>query len=177
MKKIEFGFNNSEYPNGAWEGIGINPDLLLTEAEYYGAILYCDESYIVAKVINDKYNRYPKLLNKFIVRPAIADMRADGTGTIFLDQNETEVSKYLENTFNYPSNKGKTNSINDILRNFMGVSKANRAFDFLTLEDSFIVVSINHENFEIMNNALKNCSCLFSELQKQIKTYKRTLKR
>ena len=74
MKKIEFGFANEQNPRGSWEGIGIKPGLLLNEADYYGVVNVNRDSYIVAKVTKDDNNRYPQLLDKFIVRQAIADI-------------------------------------------------------------------------------------------------------
>ena len=133
--------------------------------------MYDGESYIVAKVTKDEYRRYPLLLNKFIVRPAIADLFPDGSGTIFLDQKETFMSKYLEDCFNDPLVKMKISNVNDIFKNFVGTSRANIAFKFLTLDDSFITVSITHENFERKNEELKKCNSSFSELQEKLSIY------
>lgn len=168
MKKIEFGHSNDYDPKGSWEGIGIKPGLLLTDADYYGAIKYEDNSYIVAKVTEDEYERYPELLGKFIVRPAIADMYSDGSGIIFLDQEETIVSKELEDRINEPITRDRITSINDV-RNFCsGTYMADMSFKFLTLGDKFITTSITHEAFERKNSALKSCRSSFSELQEQI---------
>ena len=71
MKKIEFGYANEMNPTGSWQGIGIKEGLLLTEADYYGAIKYEDNSYIVAKVKEDQYGRYPHLVEKFIVNVVV----------------------------------------------------------------------------------------------------------
>lgn len=168
MKKIEFGFSNDVDPKGSWEGIGIKSGLLLTDAEYYGAIKYEGDSYIIAKVTKDEYNRFPHLLENFIVRPAIADLYVDGSGTIFLDQKESLISQKLEIYLNTPQIKERISNIDDILKICNGVHKADKAFTFLTSEDNFITTSITHETFERKNEALKNCKGSFSEMQEQI---------
>ena len=67
--------------------------------------------------------------------------------------------------------------INDIVKNFIGVSRANIAFKFLALDDKFMAVSIKHEAFERKNEALKRCTSSFSELQEQLEAYKRGKRR
>lgn len=168
MKKIEFGYSNDYNPKGSWEGIGIKPGLLLTDAEYYGAIKYDGNSYIVAKVIEDEYGKFPHMLGNFIVRPAIADLYADGSGVIFLDQEESILSQQLETSLNEPQNKNIITGINDIINNYNGIHFADKSFQFLTMEDSFITTSITHEAFERKNDLLKNCRSSISELQEQL---------
>lgn len=169
MKKIEFGFSNDYDPKGSWEGIGIKPGLLLTDAEYYGAIKYEDNSYIVAKVVEDEYGRFPHLLGNFIVRPAIADMYVDGSGTIFLDQEETMVTKQLESRLNSSQVKDRINDIDDVLNNCYGVHMADKSFRMITMDsDTVITTSITHEAFEMKNTYLKGCRASFSKLQEQL---------
>ena len=67
MKQIEFGYSNDVDPKGSHEGMGIKPGLFLTEADYYGSVEFEGNYYIVAKVVSDEYNRFPQLLDKFIV--------------------------------------------------------------------------------------------------------------
>ena len=165
MKKIEFGYANEQNPKGSWQGTGIKPGLLLTEADYYGAIKYEDNSYIVAKVVKDEYGHYPDLVDKFIVRPAIADMYVDGSGIIFLDQEQSLEGQQIENYLNDVLVKDKISNVNDIVSLCNGIHIADRSFTFLTLNDTVITTSILHEVFESRNTALKNCRQSFSELQ------------
>ena len=95
MTKIKFGFANEMNPNSSWQGIGIKDDLMLLEADYYGEIGYLDEDYIVAKVVEDEYNRFPELLDKFIIRPAVRRTYDDGSGVLLLNQEENEDIKRL----------------------------------------------------------------------------------
>ena len=168
MKRIDFGFSNDFDPKGSWEGIGIKPGLLLTNAEYYGAIKYETNSYIVAKVGKDEYGRFPHLVDKFIVRPAIADLYVDGSGIIFLDQEESIISSQLESRLNEPQIREKVSDINGVLNNCNGVHMADISFKFLTLGDRIVTTSITHEAFERKNSALKNCRDTFSEMQEQL---------
>lgn len=165
MKKIEFGFENSTNPKGTWEGIGIKPNLLLINAEYYGAIKYEKNSFIVAKVIEDQYGRYPHLLNNFIVRPAIADLYVDGSGIIYLDQEQSLESEQIEKHLNSEQVKDKIKDSKDIFTYCNDVYPADMSFTFLTLGDTVITTSIQHDVFEEKNNALKSCRSSFSQLQ------------
>ena len=102
MKKIEFGYANEKEPKGSWEGIGIKQGMLLTEADLYGFVKVGNNSYVVAKVTKDEYNRYQELLDKFLVRPALADLYPDGSGIIFLDQEQSLEAYQLEEYLNSP---------------------------------------------------------------------------
>lgn len=169
MKKIEFGFSNDYDSKGSWEGIGIKPGLLLTDAEYYGTVKYEDNSYIVAKVTEDEYGRFPHLVGNFIVRPAIADMYVDGSGTVFLDQEENIVTRQLEECLNSSQVRDRIKDIDDVLNNCYGVHIADKSFRVLTMDsDTVLTTSITHEAFERKNTALKSCRKSFSDLQEQL---------
>lgn len=114
MKWIEFGFSNDRETTGQWQGIGIKERLLLTDAEYYGAINYGRDSFIVAKAVKDEYGRYPELVDNFIVRPAIADIYPDGSGILYLDQEQSRIGEEIERYLN--SVKNRISGYNDILR-------------------------------------------------------------
>lgn len=164
MKKIKFGYATEDNPHGAWEGIGIKPGLLLNSAEYYGVVKYENNSYVIAKVIEDEYGRYPELVGNFIVRGAIADLYPDGSGTLFLDQEHTEVSSHLESHLNNPEVKKRINDINDVVNSCNDVVYGDRSFILLSLFEEVLATSISHEVFEMKNDAIKNCHQSFSEL-------------
>ena len=164
MKKIEFGFANEQNPRGSWEGIGIKPGLLLNEADYYGVVNVNRDSYIVAKVTKDDNNRYPQLLDKFIVRQAIADIYPDGSGIIFLDQEQSNTASLLEEHLNNPEIKDRISSIEDVLKLSSGLALGARVFNLLTDGEKIITTSIKHEVFTKKNEALKYCHMSFSEL-------------
>lgn len=166
MKKIEFGFSNSKNPTGSWEGIGINEELPVFSADYYGAVKYEGNSYVVAKVIDDEDTKLPDLLDNFIVRPAIAEMYPDGSGIILLDQQLDEDGQKLENYLNRNDVKNEIHGITDVIRRSEGqIDPCDRLFHFLTINDEVLSTSIDHEVFEAKNEALKNCNLSFSELQ------------
>lgn len=168
MKKIDFGFSNDFDPKGSWEGIGIKPGLLLTTADYYGAIKYENNSYIVAKVGKDESDSFPQLVDRFIVRPAIADLYVDGSGIIFLDQEESIISRQLESRLNEPQISERVFDINSVVNNCNGVHIADMSFMFLTLGDRIVATSITHEVFERKNSALKSCRGTFSQTQEKL---------
>ena len=177
MKKIEFGFANEIEPKGSWEGIGIKEGLLLTEADYYGAIEYDGNSYIVAKVVEDKYGRYPELLNNFIVRGALVDMYADGSNTLFIDQERTFEAEQIEKYFNNALTNKDINNIGDILTNVNGLNKANKLFTLMEMDERIIATSITHEAFEVKNEAIKSCRQSFSDMQRHIQEQTNSINR
>lgn len=177
MKKIKFGYTNDSYPTGSHESMWINPDLPLCDADYYGAVKYENDSYIVAKVTDDKYGRYPHLLGNFIVRPAIADMYVDGSGNIFLDKEESEISKQMEQHLNNPEIRDRISDINDVKNYCRGTYMADKSFQFLALNDVVYTCSIRHEIFERKNEALKRCQNSFSQLQEKLLSIENSYKR
>lgn len=165
MKKIEFGFSNDLKLTGSWEGMGIEPGLLLNEADYYGAFQYDGDSYIVIKIENDPYGRYPDLVGNFIVRDAFLDIYADGSTFLYLDQEQSLNAQKFEIFLNNNTYKNKIIDMNDILYICNGVSQANRLFKMLELDEKIISTSINHEVFVERNEAIKNCRYSISEMQ------------
>lgn len=168
MEKIKFYFSNEYNPTGGTDGWGLTETSPIAEADYYGAIKYNGNSYIVAKITEDEYNRYPALLGKFIVRDAIADMYPDGSGTIYLDQVESLVSKQLEERLNSPEIIDYIHNINDVVNSCSGVGIADMSFQHLRY--SGYSVSIMHDVFQRKNETLKNCKGTFSQLQEQLES-------
>lgn len=172
MKKIQFGYNN--YPGGIsrWEGMGISPSLFLTEAEYYGVVKYENDSYIVAKVTKDEYGRFPHLVGKFIVRPAIAKMFPDRSGFILLDQEESQISKLYEAILNEAQTRENISDINEVLKKCYGAQKAASNFDEIvlahTIDDRFYATSIPHTVFEEQKQTLKSYEDLFSQTSEEL---------
>ena len=161
MKKIYFGHTNEKNPTGSWDKIGIDPNTPIMEGEYICTVKYENDSYLIAKADN-----------KIIVRPALADMYPDGSGNIFLNQQPSLISQFLEKHLN--NNYIKIKTINDILAICNNTYPADRIFTFLTMEDDIITTSITPEEFELKNTAIKNCHLSFSDLQEQINEYNYT---
>ena len=151
MRKIEFGYSNDLNTKGSWQGIGINPEVFLTSANYYGTIAVGADCFVVSKVVEDEYGRYPELLNKFIVRDAIYDLYPDGSGTLMLDQEVSEYAKQLEETLNTSRIKYKIGTVNDIFKNVAGINKPNHSFELMENDMAkypIIATSVRHSVFE-----------------------------
>ena len=168
MKKIEFGFANEDEPKGSWQGIGIKEGLLLTDAVYYGAISFNGNNFIVAKVDNDEYNRFPSLLDKFIVRDAVVDVYADGSNTLFLNQEVSWDAESIQMYINNDKIRERINSIDDIIMFCDGVHLANKFFKLVELDNSIIATSITNDAFTAKNEAIKNCRYTLSDMQRMM---------
>jgi len=148
MDKIKFGFANEMNPPGSWQGIGIKDGLLLLDADYYGEISYLDEDYIVAKVVEDEYDRFPELLNKFIVRPAVRRTYKDGSGILLLNQEENDQSRDLEALLNSEGVKEKITSNEDIKALSSEIKDASFDTNDLIYNNELISTSIVQEAFD-----------------------------
>ena len=170
MKQIEFGYSNDVDPKGSHEGMGIKPGLLLTEADYYGSVEFKGNYYIVAKVVSDEYNRFPQLLDKFIVRQALCDLYADGSAILMLNQEETQLTRMLENHLNNPQIKDRITSIEDIMNLSNGLHRSSNAFILgeLGYNGKIISTSITPEAFERKNSAINSCHHSISYMQQEL---------
>lgn len=170
MKKIEFGFSNDANPTGSHAGMGIKPGLLLCDADYYGSIEFEGDYYIIAKVVEDKYNRFPQLLDNFIVRQALCDLFADGSAVLMLNQEESEITKMLENCLNNSQIKNKISTIEDIISLVPGLHRSSDAFILAELgyNGRIVSTSILPEAFERKNSAIKSCHRPISFLQEEL---------
>lgn len=175
MKKIEFGFANESEPKGSWQGIGIKDGLLLTDAVYYGAISFDGNNFIVAKVDKDEYGRFPHLVGKFIVRDALVDVYADGSSTLFLNQEVSHNAKNIETFLNNEMILEKINNIDDVISFCRGgVYYASKFFKLVELDDKIISTSITPEAFFTKNEAIKNCRYSLSDMQRSLNVDSRT---
>lgn len=170
MKKVKFGRADSEYPMPGWEKLALSDQKKIFHAECYGFVEDNFNSYIVAKTYDDDESLSPELLGKFIVRPAIADMYKDGSGMIYLDQEESLVSQRLETYLNHSKIRDKIKSIDDVSFWCDGICKtSNKVFKFLTMDsDTIMTTSIIHEAFERKKKALEECRGSFSDLQYEL---------
>ena len=157
MKTIEFGYDNSNNPTGSFEGISLEtePGKYIYKGNYFGAINYNGDDYIVAKVIEADSN-HPELNNRFVVRSAIADLFSDGSGTIYLDQEQSFNGKTLEEELN--RKREQLENITDICR-VLNTNYGKRSFDALTFDkDNILVTAIRHDIFTRRKEALNNCT-------------------
>lgn len=171
MKQIEFGYDMSMNPTGSHEGIGIAPGLMLTSADYYGVVSYDGNEHVVVKVTEDKYDKYPQLLDKFVVIDSAYDLYADGSGVLFLDQDQSVTSRQIEERINSDELKGKITNIGDVI-NYCGGGLAPAPIKYKLLEvyEEMPVVStaIRHSVFEAKRDVIKNCHKSISDMQTEL---------
>jgi len=158
MKKIEFGFSNDQRPSGSWEGIGISQDEFITEGDYLGTIGYRDSHYIVCNV------EIPDAGNRFIVREALYDLFADGSGILYLNQVKNYLSRDIKNYLNRIGIKENIKTIDDVIKLGNGLHGSNKAFRLLELDNKIISTSILQEVFEEKREAIKYSQKSISDL-------------
>lgn len=164
MKKIEFGFDNNLNPTGSWQGIGINPKVMLLDAEYIGSISIEGNNYIITKTVNQTRN-YQE--NMFLVRNALVDLFPSGSGILYLSQNENEITNGLENLLNNPNVKDKIITVEDVLRVCSAANYSMPSFRIIESSPKIIATSILPEVFEEKNNAINNCHKTFTQIQSE----------
>lgn len=162
MKKIEFGFDNNLNPTGSWQGIGINPKVMLLDAEYIGSVSIEGNNYIITKTVNQTRN-YQE--NMFLVRNALVDLFPSGSGILYLNQNENEITNGLENLLNNPNVKDKIITVEDVLRVCSAANYSMPSFRIIESSPKIIATSILPEVFEEKNNAINNCHKTFTQIQ------------
>ena len=162
MKKIEFGFDNNLNPTGSWQGIGINPKVMLLDAEYIGSVSIEGNNYIIVKTVEQSRN-YQE--NMFLVRNALVDLYPSGSGILYLSQNENEITNGLENLLNNPNVKDKISTVEDVLRVCSAANYSLPSFRIIESSPNIIATSILPEVFEEKNNAINNCHKTFTQMQ------------
>ena len=112
MKKVNYGFDISDNPVGAFEGIGINNiSKGPVEAEFLGIIRHEDEDYLIGRTTL-AFKNDPNYLGKITARRATVAIYPDGAGQIFLDINEDDNTRHIEKVLNQFGVKDIENKIN-----------------------------------------------------------------
>ena len=174
-KMIRFGFSNDKNPSGSWEGIGIKQDMLLTDAEYYGIVRCGDENFMVAKVVEDEFNRFPELVNGFIVRRALAEFYPDGSSTLYLDQSTSHFTNKLEELLNSNKIKDNIQKSSDIVELIDGISSPNKIYSLLDLDEELSSTSILHEEFDAKADRLRRAHDSIAGMQETIEEQKQEI--
>ncbi len=138
MKKVEYGFSNSNDPIGSWEGMGIkNKPEGPVDGEFLGIIRLADEDYLIGRTTM-AFGNDPKYIGKITARRATARKYKDGSGIIFLDMDESDRTKAIEEVLE------EKNATEEKIK-----SLVNRDYDSLiSNSDEIITTSIKHEVFE-----------------------------
>lgn len=173
MKKVNFGYSNDAKPSGSWEGVGLSPYSSLVVADYCGAFKSGNDHYVVVKVAEDEVYAQPEFLGKYFVLPAVADLYCDGSGSIFVSQDSTAVSRHMEEILNESENKDRFTNIRNIIdemRWYMDAYRCDRAFEIITdYEYDYIkMLGITKKAFDRKNTAYKNCRSSITELSAMV---------
>ena len=112
MTKVNYGFDISNNPVGAFQGIGINsiPEGPV-EADFIGIIRHEGEDYLIGRTTL-AFKDDPNYLGKITARRATANIYPDGTGQIFLDIEENDKTKNIEEILQQHGINGLDNKIN-----------------------------------------------------------------
>ncbi len=164
-KKVDFGYDNSLNPNGSFEGIGLTgKGIGPISGEFIGVINVNNNNYLVTKIINS----YKDECNgKIDVRKSLADLYADGSGILYIDQRYSNDCQELEKILNSKPVKNallKGINIKDVFpSDFVPFS-----FDCVTKSNNIIATAIKHEVFEGKRNLISNCHNSISSMQQEI---------
>ena len=137
MKKVEYGFSNSSDPIGSWEGIGIkNKPEGAVSGEFLGIIKLSGEDYLIGRTTL-AFGNNPEYIGKITARRAAARKYKDGSGIIFLDMDESDKTKAIEEVLEEKhATEGSLKSL------------ANNEFDSLVGGEEVIATSVPHDVFE-----------------------------
>lgn len=167
MKKVHFGYENSNRPVGSFEGLGVSDEAKgPIQGNFIGILNYMDKDFLITKV-SLAYKTVENQVGKIDVRDAIADIYPDGSGVLYIDRQKSDECLQLENLFNDEKTKEllqKGVSINNI---FTG-GILSFAFECVTKSDVILATSIKHEIFEKKKQLISCCNHSFSDLQQEI---------
>ena len=145
-REIEFGHANEKNPTGSWEGITFGDENRTMRADYIGTVESNGNTYMITKV-TDAYNR--DVVGTFFVVDATAKVYDDGSGIIFLDQQQSDVAQKIQEGLT----SGKYSDVEAILNDEeMEFTEGNEQFQEI-VEHSFqfdspcIVTAIKHNEF------------------------------
>ena len=171
MKKVSFGFSNSMNPTGSFEGIGFgmvegSKAIGPTQGELIDVINIGDENYLVTKVTM-AFGNDPRFLDKVVARRALADVYADGSAILYVDQTPNNQSVMIEQILNNPTNAARLASGMEAC-DLCGGRKASFAFECALRRDiqsvDASVTAITHEAFEKKNNLINRCHSSVSDM-------------
>lgn len=140
MSKIKYRYDISDAPVPTGQGNGIAEEIgCPIEADFLGIIKHNGEDYLVSRTIKTLGDN--DSIGKVTVRRATAEIYPDGTGSIFLDINENEITKTMEEGLSttFVNENSLTNIIN---HRYDGVIN-----DMLQKENELLATSIRTDVF------------------------------
>lgn len=137
MKKINYGYDISDNPTGAFQGIGIKdkPEGAVT-GEFIGIVSVNDDDYLIGRT-TEAFGRNPEYIDKIAVRRVMSQNFDDGSGILFIDMEESQITKAIEKVME------EKKVTEESLRNV-----TNKKYDSLIQEDEITATSIRPDVFD-----------------------------
>lgn len=166
MKEVHFGYENSLNPIGSFEGIGTGKGLHgPVVGEYIDVISLSGEEYLISKVEVKKDIQGSDY--QYDVRRALADIYPDGSGILFLDQEQSEMCLRVSAMLNSAQGKeclDKGLTVREICEAHM----APFSFECVTRANTVLATSILHEIFDVKKRRIASCHRSFSDMVEQM---------
>ena len=175
MKILHFGYNNSSnhFISSTQEGLGLKKDGKLigpTYGELIEVINYYSEVYIIYKVIK-AFDNNKDYIGKYEVRRAVADIYANGTGTVYIDSQKDFGALKLESIINSLEFQDKISqgiSFNTLLNVSHNDSYAFDGALKIKDNETVSVCALSHDAFENKKRLLKMCLSSMADMQEKI---------
>jgi len=169
-KMVDFGYDNSMKPFGSNEGIGLGTKAVgPVGGEFLDVVNYHDNFYLITR-ITDAFKGSEQYIGKIDVRRALVDLFPDGSGILYIDQNQSQDCRNLTIALNSPelNNALKKNAR---IRDILSTGGVPFSFSCVTRGSRIIATAIKHEVFEKKNNLINSCSKPFSDMQETLENF------
>lgn len=180
MKKVNFGYNNS-IDNGVFEGIGLGSVVSgrtvgPVSGNLLGVVSLGNDDFLVSEV-TQAFGNDENYIGRIIVRDACVDLFPDASALLFIDQQESVISRKLEELLNKDKEKAKIEngrSLYDIcsgnVPSFAYECAIHSSSDF-----PVSVVALKHDVFKNKKSNIAKCHSSFSDMQEIIDSYNQNL--
>lgn len=167
MIKIDFGREESNNPKGMFEKIGTDDGVLQGELTEF--INIEGSIYLISK-IESTFRNSNYQVGDYYVKEAIADLYADGSITLFLNNGNEEMCRAIQGRLNSAEIKRLINEGMPISQVFKS-QLVPKSFIYLTLTDSPVPITtteIDEHVFENKKQLINNCSQSISNMRQTI---------
>lgn len=172
MKIIDFGREESNNPKGGFDKIGTDDGII--SGQLIKFINIDGSTYLISR-INELFKDNSYQIGDYYVKEAIADLYADGSVTLFLNNGNREMCRAIQGRLNTGEIKRQINDGTPIENIFKSQIIPN-TFMFLTLYESQVPLTateINEDIFENKKALINSCHQSISNMQETIKTYEK----
>ena len=165
MKEVNFGFSNSDYPTGAFDGIGATGyPAGPVKGEFIGIVRSNDENYLVSKTTMAFKDEG---IGRFDVRRALADIYNDGGGILYTEQMPSHEAMRIAAILNN-SNTNENLERGVTIQEFLGMGNPNFAFQCVTQGNTVLATSIKPGVFDHKKELLSRSNRSFSDMQEEL---------